>query len=223
MRAAVKGHCWIVGTVYCPPYILFYLPFVLQLPLSYVEVPPESASSQLQGSPPAVLFLNIWFPVRGICDSTSSSCLLLDTFGMWQILCGGLPGLDVKLSPNCSQLFVLMWLQWWHCISKSQFIASYRAEHWTAIKHILKYLKVSCDNGITFTWDASLNLEIFIDSDYANRTDALSINSYVAILGGGSVTWSLKKQQMITLSTTEAEYMALTKGAKQLIWLQHFI
>ena len=100
----------------------------------------------------------------------------------------------------------------------SQFIISYGAEHWTTIKHVLRYLKGSSDDGITFTWDASLNLKIFIDSDYANRMDTLSINGYVAILGGGSVTWSSKKQWMIALSTMEAKYMALTKGTKQLIW-----
>ena len=105
----------------------------------------------------------------------------------------------------------------------SQFITTYGAEHWTAIKHRLRYLKGLCDDGITFTQDAGLNLDIFIDSDYANRTDALSINGYVAILGGGAIAWSSKKQRMITLSTTEAKYMALTKGAKQFIWLWCFI
>ena len=105
----------------------------------------------------------------------------------------------------------------------SQFITSYGAEHWTAIKHILRYLKGSCDSRITFTQDASLDLEIFVDPDYANRMDALSINSYVAILGGGAIAWSSKKQQTIALSTMEAKYIALTEGAKQLIWLWHFI
>ena len=76
----------------------------------------------------------------------------------------------------------------------SQFITTYRVEHWTAIKHILRYLKGSRDSRITFTQDAGLNLEIFVDSDYANRTDALSINGYMAILGGGAISWSSKKQ-----------------------------
>ena len=49
------------------------------------------------------------------------------------------------------------------------------------------------------------------------------MNGYVAILGGGAIAWSSKKQRMIALSTTEAEYMALTEGAKQLIWLWRFI
>ena len=53
--------------------------------------------------------------------------------------------------------------------------------------------------------------------------DVLSINSYVAILGGGAIAWSSKKQWTIALSTMEAGYMALTKGAKQLIWLWCFI
>ena len=76
----------------------------------------------------------------------------------------------------------------------SQFIMSYRAEHWTTIKHVLRYLKGSCDDGITFTQDAGLNLEIFVDSDYANRTDTLSVNGYMSILGGGAIAWSSKKQ-----------------------------
>ena len=50
----------------------------------------------------------------------------------------------------------------------SQFITSYRVEHWTTIKHVLRYLKGSCDDRISFTQDAGLDLEIFIDSDYAN-------------------------------------------------------
>ena len=51
----------------------------------------------------------------------------------------------------------------------------------------------------------------------------MCINGYVAILGGGAIAWSSKKQQTIALSTMEAEYMALTEGTKQLIWLWHFI
>ena len=105
----------------------------------------------------------------------------------------------------------------------SQFIMSYGVEHWTAIKNVLRYLKGSCDSRITFTWDVGLNLEIFVDSNYANRMDALSMNGYVAILEGGAIAWSSKKQWMIVLSTTEAKYMALTEGAKQLIWLRRFI
>ena len=56
--------------------------------------------------------------------------------------------------------------------------------------------------------------------DYANCADALSIGRYVAIFGGGCVAWSSKKQWTVALSMTEAKYITLTEGMKQLIWLQ---
>jgi len=105
----------------------------------------------------------------------------------------------------------------------SQFTTSYGPEHWTAIKHVLRYLKGTRDLGITFQSDVGLGLEIFVDSDYVNRADARSIGGYAGVLGGGCVAWSSKKQQMVSLSMTEAEYIVLTEGAKQLIWLQCFL
>lgn len=74
-----------------------------------------------------------------------------------------------------------------------------------------------------FKKDAGLDLEIYMGSDYANRADALSIGGYVAMIGGGCVAWSSKKQRTVALSTTEAEYIALTEGTKQLIWLRQFL
>jgi hypothetical protein len=105
----------------------------------------------------------------------------------------------------------------------SQPTTTYRPEHWTMVKHTLRYLQGSHDDRITFKRDASLELEIFVSSDYANRQDTLSISGYMTTLGGGVIAWSSKKQHMIALSTMEAEYMALTKGTKQLIWLCWFI
>ena len=87
---------------------------------------------------------------------------------------------------------------------------SYEQEHWTAVKHALHYLKGTCDAGITFKRGISLELELFVDFDFANRPDALSISGYAAMLGGSCIAWSSKKQRTVSLSTTEAEYVALT-------------
>ena len=105
----------------------------------------------------------------------------------------------------------------------SQFTTSYGQEHWTAIKHVLRYLKGTRNGGIVFKRDAGLDLEVYVDSDYANRADALSIGGYVAMIGGSCVGWSSRNQRMVALSTTEAEYIALTEGAKQLVWLRRFL
>ena len=105
----------------------------------------------------------------------------------------------------------------------SQFTTSYKPEHWTAIKHALRYLKGTRDDGITFHKTAGLDLELFVDADYANRNDALSIGGYVATLGGGAVAWTSKKQRTVALSTTEAEYISLTEGAKELVLMRRLL
>ena len=103
----------------------------------------------------------------------------------------------------------------------SQFTNSYGLEHWTAIKHVLHYLIGTWDDEILFRKDAGLELQIYVDADYANRSDAKSISGYVTMLGGGSIAWSARKQRTVSLSMTEAEYIALTEGAKELIWLRN--
>ena len=62
-----------------------------------------------------------------------------------------------------------------------------------------------------------------MDSNYANWADTLSIGGYVVMLGSGSIAWSSKKQRTVVLSMTEAEYIALTEGTKQLVWLRRFL
>ena len=70
----------------------------------------------------------------------------------------------------------------------SQFITAHGTEHWTAVKHVLQYLKGTPDAGVVFQKANPLELEIFVDSDFVNRSDALSIGGYEAILGGGSIS-----------------------------------
>lgn len=45
----------------------------------------------------------------------------------------------------------------------------------------------------------------------------------VAMLGSGCVAWSSKKQRTVALSTTEAGYIALAEGAKQIVWMRRFL
>jgi len=61
-------------------------------------------------------------------------------------------------------------------------------------------------------------LEGYIDSDYArDRTDRKSTYGLVFMLCGGPVAWTLRKQQSVSISTTEAEYVALCQGNKEAI------
>jgi hypothetical protein len=67
----------------------------------------------------------------------------------------------------------------------SQFSDTYGPEHWTAVKHVLHYLKGMGNDGITFKCGMGVELRLFVDANYANCTDALSIGGYMAIMGGG--------------------------------------
>jgi hypothetical protein len=46
---------------------------------------------------------------------------------------------------------------------------------------------------------------------------------YAYILSGGAVTWASRKQQIISTSTTEAEYIGLCNAAKEAVWIRNFL
>ena len=50
-----------------------------------------------------------------------------------------------------------------------------------------------------------------------------AISGYVFMVDGGAVSWSSKKQELVTLSTMEAEYVTQTHAAKEAIWLRRLL
>ncbi|PNX67921.1 copia-type polyprotein, partial [Trifolium pratense] len=64
-----------------------------------------------------------------------------------------------------------------------------------------------------------LNLIGWSDSDYAgDLDDKKSTTGFVFMLGSGAISWSSKKQPIVTLSTTEAEFVSAASCACQGIW-----
>ena len=64
----------------------------------------------------------------------------------------------------------------------------------------------------------------FADSDYAGDTDdRKSTSGYTFMIGAGAVSWSSKKQPVVTLSTTEAEFIAAASCACQGVWLRRVL
>ncbi len=112
----------------------------------------------------------------------------------------------------------------------SQFCTRPGPAHWTAIKRIFRYLKGSLDYGITYgrkgepstrMYYDNFRLEGYSDADWAsNPVDRRSISGYVFMIGSGLVAWSSKKQAVVALSSTEAEYMAVSYAARHAIWMR---
>ncbi len=98
--------------------------------------------------------------------------------------------------------------------------------HEQAIKHICKYLLGTMDKGLIFKSDYSRGLECFVDADFAggwasgdhtNPEAVLSQTGFVIMFAGCPVTWCSKLQTEIALSTTEAEYIALSQAMQEVI------
>src|SRR5271155_2922427 len=53
--------------------------------------------------------------------------------------------------------------------------------------------------------------------------DRGAISGYAFIINGGAVSWSAKRQEIISLSTTESEYIAAPYTAKEALWLRQLI
>ena len=70
----------------------------------------------------------------------------------------------------------------------------------------------------------SKRVEGFVDSNYAGSLDTRkSLTGYVFIIYGGVVSWKANLQPVVALSTTEADYIAMTEAIKEAIWLKGII
>ena len=96
-------------------------------------------------------------------------------------------------------------------------------EHWQAVKWILRYILNTVDIGLVFQQDKQDGQCVvgYCDSDYAGDLDKRrSTTGYVFTFAKAPVSWKSTLQSTVALSTTEAEYMAVTEAVKEAIWLQ---
>ena len=106
----------------------------------------------------------------------------------------------------------------------SRFMSCPTESHWLAAKRILRYLKGTTELGIFYKKNGCTNLVAYTDSDFAgDLDDRRSTSGFAFLLGSGAVSWSSKKQPIVTLSTTEAEYIAAAFCASQCIWLRRVL
>ncbi len=94
--------------------------------------------------------------------------------------------------------------------------------HWTALKCVFAYLCGTQHYTLTLGGISSPILTGYYDSDGMLNPDCHPIAAYVFTIGG-AISWSSKRQDIVCLSTTEAEYMAHTHTAKEAIWLHHLL
>jgi hypothetical protein len=94
--------------------------------------------------------------------------------------------------------------------------------HWEAVKKIFRYLKGTKDLWLTYGGQPK-DLVGYADADGNMAEDRHAISGYAFILHGGAISWSAKRQEIISLSTTESEYIAATYASKEALWLRSLI
>ena len=113
-----------------------------------------------------------------------------------------------------------------HAVSR---LASYTAnpslQHASALKRILRYLSGTRTHGITYSAlpikNKGINLfQGYADAAYGNTDDRKLTSGYVFLAAGGAITWMSKKQQTVALSSTEAEYVAMSDASREALWLR---
>ena len=96
--------------------------------------------------------------------------------------------------------------------------------HLQSAKRILRYLKGTIDFGVFYKKGGNEELVAYTDSDYAgDLDDRRNTLGYVFMLSSGAVSWSSKKQHVVSLSTTATEFIAATSCSCQAIWLRRIL
>ena len=101
----------------------------------------------------------------------------------------------------------------------AHFQFSPRESHLNAIKRICKYLSGSLHLGLWYPRNSSFDLISYSDANFAGSLlDRKSTFRTCQVLGQCLVSWFSKKQVLVSMSTTEAEYITVSLCCSQVLW-----
>ena len=130
---------------------------------------------------------------------------------VFHMLVGSLMWLSISTRPDVSNAVRAV----------ARYCAAPKAIHWKVALGILKYSNGTSEYGITFQRGilSSISLEMFAGAHYTSEaTDTVSVGA--TMCGGASACWFSRTQKFSTLSTPEAEYVALGDAVKGLLFLK---
>lgn len=105
----------------------------------------------------------------------------------------------------------------------SRFTKNFDSTHIHAVKRVYRYLNGTKHLWLTYGDTKGDELKGYGDADGNMQEDRRAISGNAFIIDGGAVSWFSKRQEVVSLSTTESEYIAATHAAKEAIWLRQLI
>ena len=109
-----------------------------------------------------------------------------------------------------------------HLLSRK--LSSPSVYHFQMAKRVLRYLKGSRLWSLKFTRNPDPSLSAYVDADYGGDLDTRrSTTGYLVYHGCNLISWCSKLQEIVTQSTMEAEYVALSSVTKEIIWIRNLL
>ncbi len=124
----------------------------------------------------------------------------------------------------------------------SKYNNKYTTKHWLAGKRIIRYLNTTNEetclkySGVGGTRSVKLDdkdirvnlpnisIDAYCDADWGgDRDDRKSTTGWIIKLNNNTISWLVKKQQTVAISSAEAEYMAIASVAQEVIWIKQFL
>ena len=106
----------------------------------------------------------------------------------------------------------------------SQFLKDLRHVYLIAAKHILRYLKGTVYYGLKYEANQKINLEGYVDLDWAGSAiDMKSTSGCCFSMGSSVISWFSRKQSCVALSTAEAKYVVACSASCEVVSLKKLL
>jgi hypothetical protein len=100
----------------------------------------------------------------------------------------------------------------------------HREPHLTAMKRILRYLQGTPNYGLLMRRSSCSDLIVYTDANWTGCPDTRrSTSDYAMFVGDNLVSWSAKQQTVVSQSSAEAEYRAVSNGVAEATWLHQLL
>ncbi|XP_048593367.1 uncharacterized mitochondrial protein AtMg00810-like [Brassica napus] len=144
--------------------------------------------------------------VPGQDEAFSDTSYFRSLAGKLQYLTLTRPDLQFSVNFICQKM---------HLPSQSDFIL---------LKRILRYVKGTLEMGIGIKASTDSTLVCYNDSDWAGCRDTRrSTGGFCTLLGSNVISWSAKRHETVSKSSTEAEYRTMSLAASEIVWLQNLL
>lgn len=142
-------------------------------------------------------------------DETDGGLLLTNT--KYQQLLGCLLYVSVNTRPDIAAAVAIL----------AQRTSQPRQDDWNELKRVLRYLKGTAKIRLSMASGNASKLVGYADANWAeDKKDRKSNSGYVFIFNGGVISWMCRKQTCVALSSTEAEFVALSEACQEAIWIR---